>query len=75
MATSVKLSDELVSEARRFGAVYSRSTPKQIEYWSRIGKIAEENPDLPYAFVREILIAQQEAEEGETSEYRFGDTD
>jgi len=74
MATSVKLSDELVSEARRYGAVYSRSTPKQIEYWSRIGKIAEENPDLSYAFIREILIAREEAAEGELLEYRFGDT-
>lgn len=74
MATSVKLSDKLVSEARRYGMVYSRSTPKQIEYWSRIGKIAEENPDLSYAFIREILIAREEATEGELSEYQFGDT-
>lgn len=73
MATSVKLSDDLVSEARRYGAVYSRSTPKQIEYWSRIGKIAEENPDLSYAFIREILIAREEANEGGLFEYRFGD--
>ena len=73
MATTVKLSDKLVSEARRFGAVYSRSTPKQIEYWSRIGKIAEENPDLSYAFIREILIAQEEVKEGELSEYQFGE--
>jgi hypothetical protein len=43
--------------------------PKQIEYWSRIGKIAEENPDLPFAMIRDILIAEQEEA---TSEYRFG---
>ncbi|MCK5688715.1 hypothetical protein KAI87_05555 [Myxococcota bacterium] len=72
MATSVKLSDSLVAEARHYGSVYSRSTPKQIEYWSRIGKIAEENPDLSYAFIREILLAQEEAKE-ELSEYEFGD--
>ena len=75
MATTVKLPDELVSSARRFGAVYSRSTPKQIEYWSRIGKIAEENPDLSYNFIREILLAQEEAKEGEVSDYRFGESD
>ena len=75
MATTVKLSDELVSEARRCGAVYSRSTPKQIEHWTRIGKIAEENQDLTYAFIREIMIAQEEAKDGELSEYRFGETD
>jgi hypothetical protein len=60
MATPVKLSDELVNAARRSAEVYSRSVPKQIEYWSRIGKITEENPDLPYSFIKEILLAQQE---------------
>jgi ParD-like antitoxin of type II bacterial toxin-antitoxin system len=41
------------------------SVPKQIEYWSRIGKIAEENPDLPFFMILEILIADQEAVIGE----------
>jgi hypothetical protein len=61
MGTTIKLSDELIENARLHGNVYSRSVPKQIEYWSRIGKIAEENPDLPYSFIKEILMAQQEA--------------
>ncbi|NCW08657.1 MAG: hypothetical protein EBW40_02775, partial [Gammaproteobacteria bacterium] len=39
MPMSVKLSDELVKQARQCGEVYQRSIPKQIEYWSRIGKI------------------------------------
>jgi hypothetical protein len=60
MAIPIKLSDDLVREARRFAEVYSRSVPKQIEYWSRIGKITEENPDLPYSLIRDILLAQQE---------------
>ncbi len=72
MATTVKLSDELVHEARRYGDIYSRSVPKQIEYWSRIGKIAEENPDLSYSFIKEILIAQKEAEDGQVTPYQFG---
>ena len=63
MAISIKLSDELVDQARRYGHVFQRSTPKQIEYWSRIGQIAEENPDLPYAFIKEILLADQEAKD------------
>ena len=72
MSTAIKLSDELIKEARRYGEAYSRSIPKQIEYWSRIGKIAEQNPDLPYAFIKDILIAQQEKGDGETTPYRFG---
>ena len=60
MSTTIKLSDELINEAKRYAVVYSRSTPKQIEYWSRIGKIVEENPDMPYSFIQDILLAQQE---------------
>ena len=69
MATNVKLSDALVSEARRYAGAQHRSVPKQIEYWSRIGKIAEENPDLLFAMIREILAADREEAAGE---YRFG---
>jgi hypothetical protein len=68
MATNVKLSDTLVDQAKRYGNVQHRSVPKQIEYWSRIGKIAEENPDLPFSMIREILIADQEDTVGE---YKF----
>lgn len=60
MAVNVKLSEDLVAEAKRYGGLHHRSLPKQIEYWSRMGKIAEENPDLPFSFIKDILIAQTE---------------
>ena len=72
MPMSVKLSDELISQARQYGDVCRRSIPKQIEYWSMIGKITEENPDLPYSFIKEILLARQEAAEGEVTPFEFG---
>jgi len=69
MSINVKLPETLVDQARRYAAVQHRSVPKQIEYWSQIGKIAEENPDLPFSVIRDILIADQEDPVGE---YRFG---
>lgn len=69
MAINVKLSEALVENAKRYGAIEHRSMPKQIEYWSQIGKIAAENPDLPFSVIRDILIADQEEPVGE---YRFG---
>lgn len=72
MATTVKLPDHIISEARRHGKVYSRSTPKQIEYWMTIGKIAEENPDLSYNFIKDILIAKAELADREVTPYGFG---
>jgi len=69
MSINVKLSEALVDTARHHGTIEHRSVPKQIEYWSQIGKIAAENPDLPFSVIREILIADQEEA---VSEYRFG---
>lgn len=65
MAINVKLSEALVEQAKVYGHIEHRSVPKQIEYWSQIGKIAQENPDLPFSMIREILIADQESVIGE----------
>jgi len=72
MAKTVNLADDLVNEAKCYGQIYSRSTPKQIEYWARIGKIAEDNPDLPFNFIKDILLAKAESKDGELSTYEFG---
>ena len=69
MSINVKLSETLVDQAKHYAVIEHRSLPKQIEYWSQIGKIAVENPDLPFTMIRDILIADQEAPVGE---YRFG---
>ena len=65
MSINVKLSKNLVEQARVFGSIEHRSVPKQIEYWSQIGQIAQENPDLPFSLIREILVADQEPVIGE----------
>ena len=65
MAVNVKLSESLVEQAKAYAQIEHRSVPKQIEYWSQIGKIAQENPDLPFAMIRDILIADQEPVIGE----------
>jgi hypothetical protein len=52
--------------------VNRRSVPKQIKCWARIGKIADENPDLPYSVIKAVLLSKQEAEDGKLSEYQFG---
>ena len=70
--STVKLSKECVELARQTAKVSCRSIPKQIEYWMKIGKIAEENPDLPYEFIKGTLIGLNELEEGKTSDYEFG---
>lgn len=68
VATNVKLSDELVEEAKRIAAIEHRSVPKQIEFYFRMALIAEDNPDLSFSLIREIMKA--DAEEA-TEEYSF----
>jgi hypothetical protein len=65
MSVNVKLSEGLAEQAKIYAHIEHRSMPKQIEYWSQIGKIAQENPDLPFAMIRDILIADQEPVIGE----------
>lgn len=72
MARSIKLSDNLVADATAHAKALHRTPPKQIEYWARIGKIAEENPDLTLGFVKDVLIGLEEVEAGDISEYQFG---
>ncbi len=72
MAHTIKISDEIINQAKIYAEIYSRSIPKQIEYWFKIGKISEENPDLNFAMIREILLSKSEAEQGLVSEYKFG---
>jgi hypothetical protein len=71
MATAIRISEELVTVAKKFSRIDHRSLTGQIEHWARIGKCAEENPDLPYNLIKEILIGIEELEQGEKSEYKF----
>ncbi len=72
MTIAVRVSDKLVKDAKLFSKVDNRSVTGQIEYWARIGKCAEENPDLPYSLIKEIMIGLEELDQGESSEYAFG---
>ena len=72
MTTAVRVSSDLVKDARIYGKIDKRSVTGQIEYWARIGKCAEENPDLTYSLIKEMLIGLSELDQGESSEYKFG---
>lgn len=45
---AVKLSEHIVSEAKVISKALNRSVSGQIEHWAKIGRLAEENPDLTY---------------------------
>ncbi|GAA0580699.1 TA system antitoxin ParD family protein [Caenispirillum bisanense] len=69
MPTALKLSTDLVDAARPHAAALHRSVSKQIEHWARLGKAAEENPDLPGSFIQDILLAKEEEKAGLAEPY------
>jgi hypothetical protein len=68
MGMAIRVSENLVREARVRARVENRSLTGQIEYWAKIGKIAEENPDLSFNLLRELLIGIQQLDSEEDGE-------
>jgi hypothetical protein len=73
MPSAVRISDDLLNLARKVSKAENRSLTGQIEYWAKIGRLAEENPDLPYHLIREILLGLDEIQSGEFSEYQMNE--
>ena len=69
MGRNVKLSDVLVEEATILAKRDHRSVPKQIEFYFRVAKAAEENPDLPFKFVLDVMNSLEESTSHPFTEY------
>ena len=70
---AIKLNQDIVKSAQKVGLVEHRSAPKQLEYWAHIGRIAIENPQLPYSIIHDLLLGRNQAEAGELENYIFGE--
>jgi hypothetical protein len=71
MFTAVNLSALLIEEAKPVAQAVHRSVAEQIEYWARLGKVAEENPDLPINMLQDMLVSMEEARAGNLRRYQF----
>jgi hypothetical protein len=47
MSTSIRLSDKIVEDAKRKGALLHRTPPEQIEHWARLGSVMEDVLSCP----------------------------
>ncbi|HNS16700.1 MAG TPA: ParD-like family protein [Bacteroidales bacterium] len=74
MPTAVRISDDLIKSARKVSKVENRSLTGQIEYWAKIGQIAEENPELSFKLIKEILLGLEDIRAGEFSEYQLNES-
>ncbi len=73
MARAINISDELIMQAKIRGEVFKRTVDEQIEYWAKIGQLAEENPDLPLPFIQDILTGKEQIRSGLGTPYIFGE--
>lgn len=71
-STTIKIDNDIVTQAKTYGKAENRSTTKQVEYWARIGKIAQDNPDLNYGDITGILLGIAQVKSGMTTAYKFG---
>ena len=72
MAVALKLSDELVQDAKPHAEAEHRSVHKQIEYWARIGKAVLENQELPLRLIQDTILSREEVKAGLAMPYQFG---
>jgi hypothetical protein len=71
MFTAVNLSALLIEEAKPVAQAVHRSVAEQIEYWARLGKVAEENPDLPINVLQDMLLSMEEVRSRNLRRYQF----
>jgi DNA polymerase III psi subunit len=72
VSTVIKLSNSLIEDAKPFAQAMNRSLAEQIEHWARLGKVAEENPDLPINLLQDMLVSMEELKAGNLSLYQLG---
>lgn len=60
MTKVISLNKELVEQAGSLGAIKNLSAAEQIMHWATIGKMAEENPEIPYHFMKDLLDSREE---------------
>lgn len=61
--TQTKISSKLYREAAIEAKENNITVGEQVALWARVGKAALDNPDLPVAFIKDILIAKNQVSE------------
>lgn len=64
MAQTVRLDDDFIADVKIHALAAHRSIPKQIEYWAKIGRMAEDNPELSFSFIKDAMLAAEQVAEG-----------
>ena len=72
MLVSIELSESLIDDANSASGITKRTISEQIEYWARLGRACEDNPDLQVDMIQDILASRAEMNLNKLSQFRFG---
>lgn len=61
--TQTKISSKLYREAAIEAQANHITVDEQVALWAKVGKAALDNPDLPAAAIKDILIAKNQVSE------------
>lgn len=70
MSITVNLDGEFEKIMQSHSILQNRSVPQQIEHWAKIGQIVEDNPELSYNIIKEILSGIEDIKLGNVEEYK-----
>lgn len=71
-AASIRLSEEVVKKVTARAKAHRRTFTNQVEEYLNTALLVEENPDLPYSFIKETLEAKEEIKAGLGQAYTWG---
>jgi hypothetical protein len=72
VVTSLRLENTVRKRVQARARANRRSFSEQMKYYVFLGMVAEENPDLPLMFIKDLLEAKEEAKAGLAVPYRWG---
>lgn len=68
---AIRLPSSLIKDAEKYASLTLRTTPKQIEYWARLGRCAEDNPDLSLDFIKDCMLGLEDIENNRITPFEF----
>jgi hypothetical protein len=72
VVTTLRLEDTVRKRIHARARANRRSLSEQMKYYLFLGMVAEDNPDLPLLFIKDLLEAREEARAGLAVPYRWG---
>ena len=72
MSAVIRLSNPLIEDAGLHAKASGRSVSEQIEYWTRLGKAVEDNPDLGTHMIQDLLAGIKDIKLQKLAPYHFG---